>query len=120
MEKEVWNMGRKYYNILLTKDEDGDYALCDDDYEDGFFREVAIEHLKSLADAIYAELGLGWLPYPENKPEKDGEYLIAWKMNNGEIFQEAAEYSVGLESWFIESIIEDLIIAFYNPTPYHP
>ena len=35
---------------------------------DDVVRNVNTEGLRALADAIYAELGLGWLPYPENKP----------------------------------------------------
>lgn len=31
---------------------------------------------RALADAIYNDLGLGWLPYPENKPEDTGLYSI--------------------------------------------
>lgn len=37
---------------------------------------------KVLADAIYAELGLGWLPYPENKPEKSGLYSVTISPNS--------------------------------------
>jgi hypothetical protein len=52
---------------------------------------------KEIADAIYKELGLGWLPYPENRPEtdddyywdKDGYYLCAIQNfdDPGEVFE---------------------------------
>ena len=43
---------------------------------------IDAEKIKSVADAIYAELGLGWLPYPENKPEKSGLYSVTISPNS--------------------------------------
>lgn len=41
------------------------------------------DEARALADAIYAELGLGWLPYPENKPKKNGWYWLTIENENG-------------------------------------
>ena len=36
--------------------------------------EITPIEARALADAIYNDLGLGWLPYPENEPEDTGIY----------------------------------------------
>ena len=49
--------------VIRSEDKDGNRGFafnCQPIIDD--------ETAHALADAIYAELGLGWLPYPENRP----------------------------------------------------
>ena len=64
-------------NLELLKFDNGDMIFMFHDIVDDFV--VDPKEQKQVADAIYAELGLGWLPYPENKPETDSDYY--WDKN---------------------------------------
>ena len=67
-------------NLELLKFDNGDMIFMFHDIVDDFV--VDPKEQKQVADAIYAELGLGWLPYPENKPEKSGTYFVTISPNS--------------------------------------
>ena len=50
--------------------------MTDRSIYDPVYREASDDDLRAIADSIYDRLGLGWLPYPENVPEKGGKYKI--------------------------------------------
>lgn len=72
-----------------------------------------------LADALYDELGLGWLPYPENVPETNGVYIITFKLK-GKLYEEAATYKNGTWSDMLGGIPNEDIVAYRKPSPYQP
>ena len=80
---------------------------------------------RALADAIYNDLGLGWLPYPENKPE-DKEYFITTidpTEKEPKHITFYATYSTKMQTWLspFGGLMEDehcKILAFMEPQPY--
>lgn len=77
---------------------------------------VSSDDTKQIADAIYTELGLGWLPYPENKPEHQGDYYIQFKMGGHMI----AEWDEAREE-FTNGVLPCDAIAYRElPAPYNP
>lgn len=88
-------------NHVLSVAEDGFRFPCN--------RWYTNEQARALADAIYKELGLGWLPYPENKPEDAKEYFIYTKniKKASQVFY--AQWSVTKDAWLspFGGLIED-------------
>lgn len=69
-----------YTGTIARMDDEGnlEFDFCDDFGAHAILGEYDPAEARALADAIYKELGLGWLPYPENVPEEEDceeEYL---------------------------------------------
>ena len=87
--------------------------------------EITPIEARALADAIYNDLGLGWLPYPENKPEDAKEYFIYTKniKKASQVFY--AQWSVTKDAWLspFGGLIEDeycKVIAYMEIPTYQP
>jgi hypothetical protein len=52
-----------------------------------------------LAIALLEDLGLGWLPYPENKPKVSGEYLVSIEYPQGRRAVKSDHYHNDTENW---------------------
>ena len=110
-----------------TNDKHDQYSLeCYDNSANYGRAMLSREELKEMADAIYAELGLGWLPYPENKPPLAGYYFVSMVNVDGEPSTFYAKYSFSKNTWLspFGGLMEDEFykaIAFMEiPTPYQP
>lgn len=69
---ERWNGSENYINKIEMPARPNVFYFDVRDY-------VSSDDARALADAIYNDLGLGWLPYPENEPETDSDYY--WDKN---------------------------------------
>ena len=99
------------------------------DQEYGGYIDTTLDEAHALADAIYAELGLGWLPYPENKPSiKDGGDVLCTmcdKDYEGDTWLAVLYYAADREEFGDENgIYTDKtsirVLAISNIQPYHP
>ena len=79
-------------NHVLSVAEDGFRFPCN--------RWYTNEQARALADAIYTELGLGWMPYPENVPETDKYYLVTVDDVFNGIYVDAAQYIPAEDAWY--------------------
>ena len=107
--------------VIRSEDKDGNRGFafnCQPIIDD--------ETARALADAIYKELGLGWLPYPENIPPLAGYYFITMVNINDEPSTFYAKYSFYKNAWLspFGGLMDDEFyktVAFMEiPTPYQP
>ena len=81
--------------------------------------EQSVKKHKKEAEAILDDLGLGWLPYPENKPTENNAYLVtAYNPQDPDnTWTEFDTYDFDADRW--DGIY---VIAFKRerPTPYQP
>jgi hypothetical protein len=102
------------------------------DYGDWFIMgagALADEDARALADAIYNELGLGWIPYPENRPQIfDGHYecfevtIKDWRVTEDKYFVWRAWYKNGIfDNGQFGGPMDEHVVA-YRPlsAPYQP
>ena len=88
--------------------------------------EITPIEARALADAIYNDLGLGWLPYPENIPPLAGYYFITMVNINDGPSTFYAKYSFYKNAWPspFGGLMDDEFyktVAFMEiPTPYQP
>ena len=107
-------------NLELLKFDDGDMIFMFHDIVDDFV--VDPKEQKQVADALYQELGLGWLPYPENKPEDDGQYWITYKTPRMGAVTIIGGWFAGQWHFQDEVSINDSFVLAYqlSPSPYQP
>ena len=103
----------------MTNYPQSDQSTQDDFGSHPILGEYDPAEARALADAIYKELGLGWLPYPENKPEKDYIYIVTFRLK-GTLFEEAAIYKNGTWSDMLGGIPNEDVVAYRNQQPYQP
>ena len=115
---ERWNGSENYINKIEMPARPNVFYFDVRDY-------VSSDDARALADAIYNELGLGWLPYPENKPEDAKEYFIYTKniKKASQVFY--AQWSVTKDAWLspFGGLIEDeycKVIAYMEIPTYQP
>ena len=95
------------------------------DQNEGFTFPFTNNSLTALADAIYKELGLGWLPFPENVPEEAKDYIV-YTVNikkAGQVFY--AQWSATKDAWLspFGGPMEDeycKVIAYMEIPTYQP
>ena len=87
-------------------------------------RSASDEERLAIANAIYKDLGLGWLPYPENKPNESKDYFIVTLYDNKtKVFY--AQWSKTKDTWLspFGGLMEDeycKVIAYMEIPPYQP
>ena len=126
-KKIVWesNLGFNpvFVNQIIRVDNNG---FCEYEFSGSQGSLFAIpSEAKEIADAIYTELGLGWLPYPENKPEEAKDYFV-YTVNikkTGQVFY--AQWSATKDAWLspFGGLIEDeycKVIAYMEIPTYQP
>lgn len=61
-----------------------------------------------------------WIPYPENEPEEDDEYLIAWTTkgsNRKKCFVEIQEWAGGAWQLDIPQAVGEVVVCAWMPLP---
>ena len=101
-KKIVWesNLGFNpvFVNQIIRVDNNG---FCEYEFSGSQGSLFAIpSEAKEIADAIYTELGLGWLPYPENVPETDKYYLVTIDDVFNGLYVDAAQYIPAEDAWY--------------------
>lgn len=124
MREEMSKMKKiheNYTGTIARMDDEGnlEFDFCDDFGAHAILGEYDPAEARALADAIYKELGLGWLPYPENVPETNGVYIITFKLK-GKLYEEAATYKNGTWSDMLGGIPNEDIVAYRKPSPCQP
>ena len=86
-------------------------------------RKSTPEQARALANAIYAELGLGWFPYPENRPGDSFIFDVALISDERYIPTVSARYFEDSDDWYsyeMHEYITKIVVAYRVPTPYQP
>lgn len=126
-----------YYNNVFTKPfqngvcsidanhNHNQYALeCYDNSADEALAILSRGELREMADAIYAELGLGWLPYPKNKPKESDEFEVTALNQDAMKFVDMGFYATKDEKWYraYAGNMEFYKVIAYRvkSTPYQP
>jgi len=88
-------------------------------------RSASDEERLALADAIYADLGLGWKPYPENRPPNESKdyFVVVLSADKTTVFY--AHWSKIKSAWLspFGGLMEewhDKVIAYMEIPPYQP
>ena len=105
MREEMSKMKKiheNYTGTIARMDDEGnlEFDFCDDFGAHAILGEYDPAEARALADAIYAELGLGWMPYPENVPETDKYYLVTIDDVFNGIYVDAAQYIPAEDAWY--------------------
>lgn len=131
MREEMSKMKKiheNYTGTIARMDDEGnlEFDFCDDFGAHAILGEYDPAEARALADAIYKDLGLGWLPYPENIPPLAGYYFITMVNINDEPSTFYAKYSFYKNAWLspFGGLMDDEFyktVAFMEiPTPYQP
>jgi hypothetical protein len=131
--RHIFNIAKSNNNFLSVMKFDNDpkcYAIdVNTGYAMGRIYQLNEDELRALADAIYADLGLEWLPYPEHRPEEfEGHYecyevtIKDWRETKNKYFVWPAWFKNGqFENGQFGGPIDEHVIA-YRPlsAPYQP
>jgi hypothetical protein len=82
------------------------------------------EGMLEMVEAVLDELGLGWLPYPENKPKEGEVYEVTLDLSHVEKWHyESVFMAYFLNGDWMDDNDEPLewsVLAFRKPIPYQP
>jgi hypothetical protein len=80
---------------------------------------ITKDDLRSFYEAVGKELGLGWLPYPENRPgNSEGYYFVTVPDENGKMFITNG-YWTDEGGWYGWG--DNVVAFYYKPDkPYQP